>query len=69
MGVGVLWHLWGIRECRGVRGVLEGWQECRYSGARRGIEGIRGYWGLLGGIGGLKGYYGTLGDVRGNQGV
>ena len=26
-------------------------RECRYSGARSGIGGIRGHWGLLGGVG------------------
>ena len=26
-------------------------RECRYSGARRGIGGIRGHWGLLGDVG------------------
>ena len=40
--------------CRGVRvyrvsGVYWGVvRECRYSGARRGVGGIRGHWGLLG---------------------
>ena len=32
----------GIRGCRSVRGVLRAGREHRYSGARRGISGIRG---------------------------
>ena len=32
----------GIRGCRGIRGVLGAGKECRYSGARRGIGGLRG---------------------------
>ena len=31
-------------------------RECRYSGARRGIGGIRGYWGLLGDVKGALGW-------------
>ena len=48
----------GFRECWGHLGGIGGvgvlgvyWgagRECRYSGARRGIGRIRGYWGLLG---------------------
>ena len=34
-------------------------RKCRYSGARRGIGGIRGHWGL----------YGVLGGIGGHQGV
>ena len=41
VGLSVLCSYWmletirGIRECRGVRGVLGDGRECRYSGARR----------------------------------
>ena len=38
-------------ESGGVEGVRVYWgdgRECRYSGARRGIGGIRGHWELLG---------------------
>ena len=41
----------GIRDVGGVRCVLAAGRECRYSGARRGIGGIRGHWGLLGDVG------------------
>ena len=37
-------------------------RECRYSGARRGISGIRRHWGLLGGVG-------DFGAIRGCQGA
>ena len=29
-------------------------RECRYSGARRGIGGIRGHWGFLGDVGAVS---------------
>ena len=63
-GVGeLLWGCqWGIRGCRGCQGCIVAGKDCRYSGARRGIEGIMGYWGLLGVIG-------VLGAVKGHQGV
>ena len=38
--------LQGIRGCQGVRCVLGASRECRYSGAKKGIGGIRGHWGL-----------------------
>ena len=39
----------GCQECiGGIRGVLGAGRECRYSGARRSIGGIKGHWGLLG---------------------
>ena len=37
----------GCQECIGAG------RKCKYSGARRGIGGIRGYWGLLRGVGGI----------------
>ena len=40
-------------------------RDSRYSGARRVIEGIRGYWGLLGCVGVL----GPLWNIRGTSGV
>ena len=40
-------------------------RECRYSGARRGIGGIKGHWGLQGGVW----ESGPLGGIRGCQGV
>ena len=46
---------------RGIRGVGEcigAGRECRYSGARRGIDNIRGIGDLLGGVG-------VLGAIRG----
>ena len=46
--------------CRGVRGALGAGRECRYSGASRGIGGIRG---LLGVHGDVRGH--QLGTVRG----
>ena len=33
-----------IRGASGHRGVSEAGRKCRYSGARRGIGGIRGHW-------------------------
>ena len=38
----------------GVRGVLGTGRECRYSGTRRGIGGIRGHWGLPRGVGAVR---------------
>ena len=63
----------GVRGVGGVRGVLRRWQDYRYSGARRGIEGIRGYWGaarMCGVLGTLEAlgvsgvYWGTGRDSR-----
>ena len=34
--------------CRGYQGCIGAGRECRYSGVRRGIGGIRGHWGFLG---------------------
>ena len=36
-GVGAVWVSGGVRECRGVRGVLGASRNSRYSGTRRGI--------------------------------
>ena len=73
---------WGDpRECRGVgtiRGVgYQGYwgRECRYSGVRRDIGGIRGHWQLLGGVGairgimGCRGYQGCIGGLAGSVGT
>ena len=49
---------------RGCWGCIGAGRECRYSGARSGIGGIRGHWGLLGGVGvsgGIKGCRGVTG--------
>ena len=51
----LLGPLGGIRGVGAVRDVLGAGRECRYSGARRGIGGIRGYLGLLGGVGAIRG--------------
>ena len=61
----------GYRWHKGVLGIIRGGlgagRECSYSGARRGIGGIRGYWassGVLGSLGvdwGLAGSVGTQG--------
>ena len=51
----MLGQLGGFRGCRGVRAVLGAAMECRYSGARRGISGIRRHWGFLGGVGAIRG--------------
>ena len=58
----------------GHRGLLGTGRDCRYSGAREGIGGIREHWGLLGdveggvelleGIRGCRGVRGVLGDSR-----
>ena len=55
--------IWGIGVVGSVRGVLGAGRECRYSGARRGIGGIRGYWGLLGVLGcwAIRGHRGCRG--------
>ena len=53
-----------IRVCRGVR-VYWKLADCRYSGARRGIGGIRGHWGVPRSRGG---HFGGLGGIRGCQG-
>ena len=54
-----------VMGCR-VSGVYWGaGRDYKYSGVRRGIEGIRGYWGLLGGVGDWSHY----GDIRGHQGM
>ena len=56
--LGPLWGVWenqGSQGCiEGFRGVLGAGRECRYSGARRGIGGIRGYWGARG-VGAIMG--------------
>ena len=65
MGVWVSGH-YGVTG--GVRSVLEAGRDCRYSGARRGIGGIRGHWGLLGGAGGHFGGIRSVG-VSGCIGV
>ena len=51
--------LWAVRGCQGVLGAG---RECRYSGVRRGIGGIRGHFGALRGIGVIRGV-GESGDV------
>ena len=45
------------------RSVLGAGRDSRYSGARRGIGGIRGHWGPLGDVEGL--FWGASGGVRG----
>ena len=56
---------WVIRRCRGVRGILGAGRECRYSGARRGIGGIRGHFGVPRGIVAIRRESGSVGGVRG----
>ena len=46
--LGLLGGIEASGDVGGVRGVLGAGRECRYTGARRGIGGIRGHWGLLG---------------------
>ena len=41
-GVGAVRGHWGVRDVLGTG------RDCRYSGARRCIHGIRGHWGFLG---------------------
>ena len=58
----------------GVRGILGAFRECKYSGARRCIGGIRGHWGLLGGVGAIRGCRGIRGlsgsvGTQGPEGV
>ena len=59
-----------LRAVRGIRGVLGAGRECRYSGARRGIGGLRGHWGPIGvleairGVGGVKVYGWTDRECR-----
>ena len=48
---------------RDIRGVLAASRECRYSGARRGIGGIRGHWGFLEGVGAVRGVRGCRGAL------
>ena len=64
-GRGIDQLLEGIRSV-GLSGVY-GWadRECRYSGARKGIGGIRGHWELFRGVG----VVGPLGGVRGMSAV
>ena len=45
-GVGCQWELGSSGGVGDVRGVLGTGRKCRYSGARRGICGINGHWGL-----------------------
>ena len=60
----MLGPLGGIRGHR-VSGVYWGaGRECRYSGARRGIGGIRRDLGLIGGVGAVRGVGGALGADR-----
>ena len=52
-----------------IRGILEAGRDCRYPGARRGISGIKGHWGLLGGrvlgpLGGIRECWGCQGCIR-----
>ena len=70
----MLGPLGGIRGCRDLRGVLGAGRESRYSGARRGIGGIREHWGLqevLGAVRGVRGVLGLGGSVgtQGPEGV
>ena len=44
-----------IRAIRGCKGCIGAGRECRYSGARKGIGGIRGHLRLLGGVGAIRG--------------
>ena len=39
----------------GLRGALGADRVCGYSGARRGIGGLRGHWGVQGGVGAIRG--------------
>ena len=55
----------GIRGVGVVRGVLGAGEECRYSGARRSIGGIRGHWVAPTGVGVL----GAIMGVSGGQGM
>ena len=41
----MLGPLGGTGGVRGVRGVLGAGRKCRYSGAKRDIDGIKGHWG------------------------
>ena len=41
--------------CRGCQGCIGAGRDSRYSGARRGIEDIRGHWRFLGGVGAILG--------------
>ena len=45
-------------------GVFGTGRECRYPGARRGIDGIRGMWGIPGVLRAIKGASGCVGGVR-----
>ena len=65
-GVGYWGSLGGVKGHQRVSGVyLWTGRECRYSGPRRGIGCIRGYWVALRVLGPLEG----VGAIRGCQGV
>ena len=60
----------GCRRCMGVRGALGAGMECRYSGASRGIGGIRGLLegvGDVGGVGDVRGQLGCMGCIGGGR--
>ena len=56
MGVGTIKGHWGVSG--DVRSLLGASRECRYSGARRGIDGIRGHLGAPSGFLGVRGLLG-----------